>query len=744
MATAQSKLDILIEAKNNASSTFNQVKSDAGGLEETLMNVGKGLLAAFSVEALKNAAETGFEMARESAQAERLGASFDTLATKAGQSSQDMLSSMEDASRGTISDVTLMGDANKAMLLGVATTGEKMSQLLEVAAARGKAMGETTAAAYGDIITGIGRLSPRILDNLGIIVDQEAANKAYAASVGKVADKLTEQEQKQALVNAVIRSSTDLVNANKAAGGDAADNFERMDASIENAKDALGELFSPAATVIAQSIADAARSATGAMKEMAAPVRDTSEATATLNLTIETLNEQIANEKDLMKQLDAAGQGNSDTYQELAAEVGNLTGQLVAAQAGYNAESIAAGTADEQTRGMTATLSMSTEAQTALAAAAYATARSLQEESLQASLAQQTFNALIATQTQGSAAIAQAAAGAGALFAGKVGGDAGLAKQKEVTDELSAQRREWREMGYTEDQITNVLLPGMISQINSADSAMFSTATHTEKLSDAAKAAKEQFDNLKGVAASVLSSALNTGTGVDPQAVLEKMGIPRADVVNENARRLADIAQNGLKGQNWLGDFQSQVPDIWKMIRLAQNPQEEAAHLLQDFQDGLLTSPIDKAKAKEIIKRQIMGDANMSAMAQEIATEISQEMGIPLQEALAKTKGVLGGGGAGTTAGTDTATAFSDGANTQLDASDTGGGLVDKVISQINANMAKLGSAGKAAAKVWGDAFIGTVGDNVPPALISILVNLTTPGVMAQLAKNATLTGANP
>ena len=72
------------------------------------------------------------------------------------------------------------------------------------------------------------------------------------------------------------------------------------------------------------------------------------------------------------------------------------------------------------------------------------------------------------------------------------------------------------------------------------------------------------------------------------------MGFPREDEINENARRLADIAKNGLKGQEWLDEFQSEVPDIWKMIRLAQNPQEEAARLLADFQDGLLTSPIDK------------------------------------------------------------------------------------------------------------------------------------------------------
>lgn len=695
MGTAQSKLDILIEAKNNAGGVINQVKSEAGGLTEAVTGIGAAFGIAFGVEALKGMAEAGVEMAREGAQAERLEGSFNALATKAGQSGDEMLKAMKAASQGTISDSALMLDANTAFSLGAARNTKDLTDLMDVASVRAKAMGLSTADAFNMLTEGIGRKAERQLKSLGIDVDAAAANDAYAQSLGTTSDKLSEQQQKTALLNAVLANSKVAIAANAGAARDAAGDFEAYDTAVKNAQDEVGKFLAP-------SVAAGANILTG------------------------YLDGQIKMLKNEEAALNAAWVASKN----FVTGTHDLTSATLAA-------ADAEGHADDITRRLTFGLSgLGTEAQN--------TGNKLMDMGIQGRAAMEQFNAAMNLSQGIASTIGGAASGAGSLFAGKLGGDAGLAKQKEVTGELNTQVKLWKDQGYTQQQINDVLLPGMVSQINAADSAMFSTATHTEQLSDAAKAAKEQFDNLKSVAENVLKSALNTGTGVDPQAVLEKMGIPRADVVNENARRLADIAQNGLKGQNWLGDFQSQVPDIWKMIRLAQNPQEEAAHLLQDFQDGLLTSPIDKAKAKEIIKRQIMGDANMSAMAQEIATEISQEMGIPLQEALAKTKGVLGGGGAGTTAGTDTATAFNDGANTQLDASDTGGGLVDKVISQINANMAKLGSAGKAAAKVWGDAFIGTVGDNVPPALISILVNLTTPGVMAQLAKNATLTGANP
>jgi hypothetical protein len=36
-----------------------------------------------------------------------------------------------------------------------------------------------------------------------------------------------------------------------------------------------------------------------------------------------------------------------------------------------------------------------------------------------------------------------------------------------------------------------------------------------------------------------------------------------------------------------------------------------------------------------------------------------------------------------------------------------------------------------------------TVGEAVPPALIDLLTNLVTPGVMAKFAQQGTLTGAN-
>jgi hypothetical protein len=190
-----------------------------------------------------------------------------------------------------------------------------------------------------------------------------------------------------------------------------------------------------------------------------------------------------------------------------------------------------------------------------------------------------------------------------------------------------------------------------------------------------------------------------------------------------------------------LGAFGDEVPDIWRMIRTAQNPQEEAARLLKDFQDGLLTAPIDKEKVKEIVRRQIMGDQNMGALANEIARELATEMGIPLQEALAATQGAMG---TGTGAGSAAATAFSDAAASGLEQEDGGGAFVDKFTEQMRARYSLLMTAGRDAGKEWGAGFLAVVGDSVPPGLISLLVNLVTPGVMQAFAQKGSLEGAPP
>jgi hypothetical protein len=73
-----------------------------------------------------------------------------------------------------------MASANKALALGVGQNAQQIADLLAIARQKGKDFGEGTAQAFEDITVGLGRLSPRILDNLGIILDENKIYKEYA------------------------------------------------------------------------------------------------------------------------------------------------------------------------------------------------------------------------------------------------------------------------------------------------------------------------------------------------------------------------------------------------------------------------------------------------------------------------------------------------------------------------------------------------------------------------------------
>lgn len=186
------------------------------------------------------------ETAKMAAQADRTRQAYDDLAGSFGQDADSMLQSMRTASEGMISDSNLVLSANKAMLLGVADTGQEMGNLLEIAHARGAAMGESTEQAFNDIVTGIGRLSPRILDNLGIVIDSQQAYDDYARSIDVSADALTDAEKKHALYLAILKDSKTLVDDQKTHVDNLADQYERLATAEDNARMAAGKFFAEA------------------------------------------------------------------------------------------------------------------------------------------------------------------------------------------------------------------------------------------------------------------------------------------------------------------------------------------------------------------------------------------------------------------------------------------------------------------------------------------------------------------
>jgi hypothetical protein len=172
-----------------------------------------------------------FEIAETAAAAERLAEGFDTLATRSQVDSQLLLSSLKEASRGTISEYDLMREANQAWYLGIAKNVGQYADLMKIAEVKSKDLGMSTLQYWQRLTTALESGYPVGMRQLGIVIDNERAYREYAATLGVAADELTDQEQIQARVNAVLADGEPTLRRWEAAEVDAATVTEQFRAA---------------------------------------------------------------------------------------------------------------------------------------------------------------------------------------------------------------------------------------------------------------------------------------------------------------------------------------------------------------------------------------------------------------------------------------------------------------------------------------------------------------------------------
>lgn len=235
---------------------LSQLGGTVGGLAGQIGNLAGSFGTLGTVGAVIGIGKIGLDLAQTGANADLVAQRFDGLAKAAGTTGAALLSALRTASGGEINDLNLQLAANRAQLLGVADSAQEFSTLMNIARDRAQQMGISTTQAFNDLVTGLGRGSALILDNLGITVSVTEANNAYAASLGKSASALTEAEQKQALINAVLTQG----QASLAASGGAVESnaaaFARAGAAFDNLRDKAGNLIATGVAPLASSFAD--------------------------------------------------------------------------------------------------------------------------------------------------------------------------------------------------------------------------------------------------------------------------------------------------------------------------------------------------------------------------------------------------------------------------------------------------------------------------------------------------------
>ena len=255
----------LAQAGSTGEQAANQLASSFGGeLQGILGGLGLGNLAGLATGAGIAAAAVG--LGKVTIEAAQLGAqsldterSFNSVLKSVGQGPQ-ALDALSAAAGGTISQLRLMQLTNTALAGASGELGNAFAaalpKLIEGARAANQlnpALGDTEFL-FQSLVTGIKRGSPMLIDNTGITLKLGEANEKMAASLGKSAGELTEEEKKLAILNATMEGVDRLVQQ---AGGNLENMTSKQQAmkvATEELKTALGELVAKPYTVVIQQI----------------------------------------------------------------------------------------------------------------------------------------------------------------------------------------------------------------------------------------------------------------------------------------------------------------------------------------------------------------------------------------------------------------------------------------------------------------------------------------------------------
>lgn len=172
---------IIIDADDALKST-ERLGGVLGGFGKSLQTVGAvataGLGIATGAVAGVGAAVLG--LAQDAAAIPGVTSAFETLTSTMDGGATAMLAALQDSSGGLITNTELMRSFNTAAALVGDDFAERlpdsMGYLSKVSAATGQDMGFM----LDSLVKGVGRLSPLILDNLGIQVNLAEANEEYA------------------------------------------------------------------------------------------------------------------------------------------------------------------------------------------------------------------------------------------------------------------------------------------------------------------------------------------------------------------------------------------------------------------------------------------------------------------------------------------------------------------------------------------------------------------------------------
>lgn len=577
---------------------------------------------------VRNLAQNSFAAMKDGARSISLRESLSEDIRAVGGDFDTYLAKLDEAAGGTISNYNLMLSASKSMSLGLSSNIDQIAGLLEIAKAQAMRMGTDTTDAFNDIVTGLARGSPLILDNLGIMIDLEGAYQRYADSIGIAASELTEAQKREALLQDTLATGQTVLRDSRSHIGELADSYRILESRINNARDAWGEIAAVAgAGLIGQGGALEGifnpEAAANALKQLQAIViaRDALIAQNPEMSAADQWAFTSAANIGNMEQARAVLERYPGAWDEYRLAVAAATDQTGLTTGRLQEVLISLGLVNGETQSLTnvqlqasVTNELFADTLNFVARAMGVAAENIPILRAEAAYLSNSFYGVTLSALEAAAAIRE-------TFGAAIG-------------RLDSARNKagspiWE--GFESDNGTGGgvknIMGGHVSAYQAAQVTMGSIAGAGRAGVNAVEREAQQveriWNDLVGEVRGGLNSVLNFSTSVGTHdALLDTFGLRRQMESTETARQLADIRDRALEGQRspWLAMFpEADAADIQEIAARAEA-------LLRDLSSGrrfdLLDRNVVKANLIDAISQQRAAEAWKDALVQEVAAEM--------------------------------------------------------------------------------------------------------------------------
>lgn len=206
-------------------------------------------LAIFS-GAVATAVATVVAMGMHGSEVDDLTNAFAHLTQEAGNFNE-VLGTLRESTDGVISDMTLMRTVNFGFSQGLRLTADQMKLTGEAARVLANSTGGDAATAFEQLVRSMAIGQERLLRQVGLQIDASRAVDQYAASIGKSTDRLTENERRIAVRNAILEAMQRRVDSNGRAEVSFADKIKQSTVEMANFWDQLSKAVAKSPVLLA-------------------------------------------------------------------------------------------------------------------------------------------------------------------------------------------------------------------------------------------------------------------------------------------------------------------------------------------------------------------------------------------------------------------------------------------------------------------------------------------------------------